>query len=179
MSRTSSSGRTAAAATTRAAHTSASRCHPQVRRDRPDCPEADTADHRQVAAHRATVAFRDRWRQTIFLGGLPGAGWRAVAADDLAVGALDLAGAVGVGGQGPAQFVQHHVMVPPAVILEVGEAGVAAVGPVGDVVGLAAARGLVAAAQLVVIHKGTYFPNPHRRGSRDQDAAPHACPFTG
>jgi hypothetical protein len=69
-----------------------------------------------------------------------------VAADDLAVGALDLAGTVGVDGQGPAEFVQDDVVVPPAVIFEVGEAGVAAVGSVLDVVGLTAARGLVAAA---------------------------------
>jgi hypothetical protein len=94
-----------------------------------------------------------------------------VAADDLAVGALDLAGAVGVDGQGPAEFVQHHVMVPPTAILEVGEAGVAAVGAVGDVVEFALGGGLVAAAQLVAVHRATYFPNPHRRGSRDQYSA--------
>src|SRR6516225_7370209 len=35
-------------------------------------------------------------------GGLPGAGWRAVAADDLPAGAADLAGAVRVHGQRPA-----------------------------------------------------------------------------
>jgi hypothetical protein len=69
-----------------------------------------------------------------------------VAADDLAVGALDLAGAVGVDGQGPAEFVQDDVVVPPAIIFEVGEAGVAAVGAVGDVVGFAGRGGLVAAA---------------------------------
>src|SRR5580700_8865851 len=79
-------------------------------------------------------------------GWLPGAGGGAVASDDLAVGALDLAGAVGVDGQGPAQLVQHDVMMPPAVIFEVGQAGVAAVGSVPDVVGLTAGRGLVAAA---------------------------------
>jgi hypothetical protein len=79
-------------------------------------------------------------------------GWRAVAADGLAVGAGDLAGAVGVGGQGPAQLVQDHVVMPPAVIFKVREAGVAAVLAVGDVMGLAARGRLVAAAQLVVIH---------------------------
>src|SRR5260370_412588 len=78
-------------------------------------------------------------------GWLPGARWRAVAADDLPVEALYLAGAVGVDGQGPAQLVQDHVVVPPAVVLEVGEAGAAAVGAVGDVVGLAAGRRLVTA----------------------------------
>ena len=41
---------------------------------------------------------------------LPGAGRRAVAADDLPAGAADLAGAVRVHGQDPAQLVQHHVV---------------------------------------------------------------------
>jgi hypothetical protein len=62
---------------------------------------------------------------------------------------LDLAGAVGVGGEGPAEFVQDDVVVPPAVVLEVDQAGAAAVLAVGDVVGFAAAGGLVAAAQTV------------------------------
>src|ERR1700719_1620740 len=79
-------------------------------------------------------------------GWFPGAGGRAVAADDLAVGALDLAGAVGVGGEGPAEFVQDDVVVPPAVVLEVGEAGAAAVLAVLHVVGFAAGGGLVTAA---------------------------------
>jgi hypothetical protein len=69
-----------------------------------------------------------------------------VAADDLAVGALDLAVAVGVDGQGPAEFVQDDVVVPPTIIFEVGGAGAAAVGAVGDVVGFASGGGLVAAA---------------------------------
>jgi hypothetical protein len=69
-----------------------------------------------------------------------------VAADGLAVGAGDLAGAVGVDGQVPAELVQDDVVVPPAVVLEVGQAGVAAVGAVGDVVGFTAGGGLVAAA---------------------------------
>jgi hypothetical protein len=50
-----------------------------------------------------------------FRGPPGGAGWGAVAADGLAGGASDLAGAVGVGGQDPAHLVQHHVVVPPAV----------------------------------------------------------------
>ena len=82
-------------------------------------------------------------------GWLPGAGWRAVTADDRAVGAVDLAGAVGVDGEGPAEFVQDDVVVPVAVIFEVGEAGVAAVGSVLDVVGLTAGGGLVAAARML------------------------------
>jgi hypothetical protein len=61
-------------------------------------------------------------------------------------GALDLAGAVGVDGQGPAEFVQDDVVVPPAIIFEVGEAGAAALGAMGDVVGFAGRGGLVAAA---------------------------------
>jgi hypothetical protein len=64
---------------------------------------------------------------------------------------LDLAGAVGVDGQGPAEFVQDDVVVPPAVVFEVGEAGVAAVGAVGDVVRLTAGRGLIAAAGVLAV----------------------------
>jgi len=71
----------------------------------------------------------------------------AVAADDRAVGALDLAGAVGVDGQGPAEFVQDDVVVPPAVVFEVREAGVTSLGPVLDVVRFTARGGLVAAAK--------------------------------
>jgi len=46
----------------------------------------------------------------------------------------------------PAHLVQHHVMVPVTVILEIREAGVPAVGPVHHVVGFAAGGRLVAAA---------------------------------
>jgi hypothetical protein len=69
-----------------------------------------------------------------------------VTADDLSGRADDLAGAVGVGGQRPAELVQHYVMVPPAVILEVGEAGAAAVSAVDHVVRFASGGGLIAAA---------------------------------
>jgi hypothetical protein len=69
--------------------------------------------------------------------------------DGLAVGAGDLAGAVGVDGQGPAQFVQDDVVVPVTIVFEVGEAGVTAVGAVGDVVGFTAGGGLVAAARML------------------------------
>jgi hypothetical protein len=54
-------------------------------------------------------------------------------------------------GQGPAEFVQDHVMVPPTVVLEVSEAGVAAVRPVLDVVGFTAGRGLVAATGVLAV----------------------------
>jgi hypothetical protein len=74
-----------------------------------------------------------------------------VAADDLAVGAGDLAGAVGIDGEGPAEFVQDDVVVPPAVVLEVGRAGVAAVFAVDHVVGFAAGRGLIAAAGVLAV----------------------------
>jgi hypothetical protein len=57
-----------------------------------------------------------------------------------------------VDGQGPAQLVQDHMVVPPTVILEVSEASVPTVFTVDDVMGLAARGRLVAAAQLVVIH---------------------------
>ena len=60
----------------------------------------------------------------------------------------DLAGAAGVDGERPAELVQQHVVVPPAPILEVSEAGGAAVGPVDHVVGFASCGGLVAAARL-------------------------------
>jgi hypothetical protein len=45
--------------------------------------------------------------------------------------------------------MQHDVVVPPAVVLEIGQAGVAAVGAVGDVVGFTAGGGLVAAARML------------------------------
>jgi len=51
-----------------------------------------------------------------------------------------------MGDELPAQLVQHHVVVPPAVVLEIGQAGAAAVGAVDHVVGLAPGGGLVAAA---------------------------------
>jgi hypothetical protein len=69
-----------------------------------------------------------------------------VAADDLTGGAGDLAGAVGVDGQRPAELVQHDMMMPPAIILQVREAGAAAIGAVDHVVRFAARCGLVAAA---------------------------------
>ena len=53
-----------------------------------------------------------------------------MAADDLPAGALDLAGAVGVHGQQQPSLVEHDVVVPPAIIFEIREAGAAAVGPV-------------------------------------------------
>jgi len=79
-------------------------------------------------------------------GWLPGPGWRAVAADHLPAGAPHLAGPVRVDGELPAHLVQHHVMVPPAVILQACQAGVPAVGAVHHVVRFAAGGGLVAAA---------------------------------
>src|SRR5579872_6663396 len=79
----------------------------------------------------------------------PGVG--AVAVDGFAVGAGDVAGAVGVDGEGPAEVVQDDVVVPPAVVLEVGQAGGAAVFAVGDVVGFALGGGLVAAAGVLAV----------------------------
>jgi hypothetical protein len=52
MSRTSSPGRTPASATTRAAHSSVSRCQPHARRDR---RPADTTDHDHAATHAPTL----------------------------------------------------------------------------------------------------------------------------
>jgi hypothetical protein len=82
-------------------------------------------------------------------GPLPGAGWRAVTVDGLAVEAGDLAGAVGVDGELPAEFVQDDVVMPVAVVLEVGETRGAALFAVGHVVGFALGGGLVTAAQAV------------------------------
>jgi hypothetical protein len=64
-SSTSSPGRTPAAATTRAAHSSASRCQPHSRRDR---PEAGTTDHQHVATHAPTVARHGHGDQFVFRG---------------------------------------------------------------------------------------------------------------
>jgi hypothetical protein len=49
-------------------------------------------------------------------------------------------------GQRPAHLVQHHVVVPPAVAFQAGQAGAAAVGPVHHMMGFAAGGRLVAAA---------------------------------
>jgi len=70
-----------------------------------------------------------------------------VAADELRRRTADLTGAVWVRLEGPAQLVQQDVMVPVAVVLEVREAGAAAVHPVLHVAGFTRADGLVAAAQ--------------------------------
>jgi hypothetical protein len=51
-----------------------------------------------------------------------------------------------VDGELPAHLVQHHVVVPPAVGFQAGQAGPPAVGPVHHVVRLAGRGGLVAAA---------------------------------
>jgi hypothetical protein len=40
-------------------------------------------------------------------------------------------------GQYPAHLVEHHVMVPPAEVLQIRQASAAAVGTVDDVVGFA------------------------------------------
>src|ERR1700722_7102715 len=97
-------------------------------------------------------------------GGSPGAGWGAVAVDCLAVGAGDLAGAVGVDGQDPAEFVQDDGGVPPAVVLEVGQAGVPALFAGLDVVGFAAGRRLVAAAGVLagLVPQGDQAPQVDR-----------------
>ena len=76
----------------------------------------------------------------------PGPGWRAAAADDLPAGAGDPACPVRINGQFPAHLVQHHVMVPPTKILQIGQAGPPAVLAVHHVVRLTSGRGLVTAA---------------------------------
>ena len=57
-----------------------------------------------------------------------------MAADGLPGGAAGLAGAVRVHDQFPAELVQQHVVVPGAEVLEVDQAGAAAVGAVDHVV---------------------------------------------
>jgi hypothetical protein len=52
-----------------------------------------------------------------------------------------------VGLESPAELVEHHVVVPPAIVLQVREAGAAAVRPMLDVVGFAAGGRLIAAAR--------------------------------
>ena len=75
-----------------------------------------------------------------------GFGWRAVASDDLPAGTPHLAGPVRVDGELPAHLMQQDVMMPPAPVFEVSEAGGAAVGAVPHMVRFTAGRGLVAAA---------------------------------
>ena len=65
MSSTNSPGRTPAAAATRAAHSSASRCQPHARHDR---PEAGTTDHHRVDTHAPTVARHGPGHQFVFPG---------------------------------------------------------------------------------------------------------------
>jgi hypothetical protein len=69
-----------------------------------------------------------------------------VAADGFAGGAADLAGAVRVDDQLPAELVQHDVVMPPAPVLQAGQAGAAAVGAVHHVVRFARGGRLVTAA---------------------------------
>ncbi len=71
-----------------------------------------------------------------------------MAADSLAGGAGDLAGAVGVDGELPAFLMQQHVVMPPAPVLKICQAGAAAVLPVPHVVGFTSGGRLVAAAEV-------------------------------
>jgi len=88
-----------------------------------------------------------------------------VASDDLPAGAGDLAGAVRVDGEFPAHLVEHHVMMPPAIVLEVGQAGVAAVLAVDHVVRFAAGGGLGAAAGELA----PLVPQGHQPAQVDRD----------
>ncbi len=73
-------------------------------------------------------------------------GGRAVASEDLAVGAAGFGGAVGVQDEGPAEPVDAHLVVVAAEQDEPAEMRLAAAGAEDDVVDLAAGGGLVAAA---------------------------------
>jgi len=123
-------------------------------RDRHKEPERERAIISEHGQHVALHVLSSKQAARAFLGecgvgppgALPGWGWRAVAADGLPAGAGDLAGAVRIDGQFPAHLVQHHMVVPPAVAFEAGQAGPPAVGAVDDVVGFAGGGGLAAAA---------------------------------
>src|SRR6516225_6716134 len=107
-------------------------------------PTSSTASSACPASFERTA---DRPARFFRAGWSPGPWRRAVAADDLPSRASHLAGAVGVDGQRPAHLVQHHVMMPVAVVLKASQAGPPAVGPVHYVVLIAPAgvlTGLVA-----------------------------------
>src|SRR5580698_7767220 len=77
-------------------------------------------------------------------GGLPGAGGRAVAAEDLGPVAVPRGGgAVGVADQGPAHPVDHHRVMEEAQSEAIVQAGLAAVALVPQMVHLAGRRGLI------------------------------------
>ena len=65
-------------------------------------------------------------------------------------------------GHRAAQLVQHDVVVPPAVVLQAGQAGAAAVGPMHHVVRFAARGGLVAAARVQAVPHLTKKSAPQR-----------------
>jgi len=88
-----------------------------------------------------------------------------VAVDDLPAGAGDLAGAVRVDGECPAHLVEDHVVMPPAVVFQVGQAGVPAVGPVHHVVRLTPGRRLVTAAGELA----PLVPQRHQAAQVDRD----------
>src|SRR5271166_4746790 len=86
----------------------------------------------------------------------PGAGWGAVAVEYFGLVRVPRGGGtVGVEHDGPAHLVDDHVMVVPTEQGAVFDAGLAAVGLVGQMVHLTRRGGLVAAAQQVVIHSNS------------------------
>lgn len=88
---------------------------------------------------------------------LPGAGRRAVAAEDLgAVGAAGGGGPIGVERDGPAPLMGYDLMVKRAVQPSGLDAGLAAARLVDQVVRFARRSGLIASAQLVVVHAGRW-----------------------
>src|SRR5580698_9603946 len=99
---------------------------------------------------------------------LPGSGWWSVAAEDLgAVGAVGGGGAVPVQDQGPAPPVHCHEVVKTAQEQAVVDAGLAAVGLADDVVDVAGASGLAAAAGPFAVAPGAQqdgLPDPGRDG---------------
>src|SRR6266536_3404128 len=100
----------------------------------------------------------------------PGADGRAVAVDDLGLVLVPGGrGAVGVQDHGPAPLVNNNLVMKEAKQGAVFDAGRAAVGPVPQVVDLAAGRGLVAAAG----EPAVLVPQDHRPPDRRRDVSGH------
>jgi hypothetical protein len=97
------------------------------------------------AVPRVIIAALDRGPCSVLArrAGSPGSWWWAVAADGLPGGAAGLGGAVRVHDQFPAELVQQRVVVPAAEVLDVDQAGPAAVGAVHHVVRFTGRGGLV------------------------------------
>jgi hypothetical protein len=79
-------------------------------------------------------------------------GWWFVAVDGFAVWADDLAGAVGMDDEFPAQFVQHDMVMPEAITLQVHQAGRAAVRAADHMMGFTRRGRLITAPRLRIVY---------------------------